>query len=169
METNKLETSIVVLEYLKLFTSWPFLIFSLFLIFRKQISEAIVRMSERVKKADIIGNIIEFGPFIEGEGEIVDALEKIKRQDANAFIQAGLDEKVYSIFREKVRGRIRYVQEFLKKRGDYTGNIDGIAGKNTKDAVRKFQEEVGLRADGLIGPRTIKRIFELQQNESADK
>jgi hypothetical protein len=169
MEANNLQTSLVVLEYLKLFISWPFLLFSLLIIFRKGVSSAIERISQRMKSAGFMGSKIEFASFIEGEGEIVNALEKIKQHDANALIKVGLDEEVYKIFREKVKERIRYVQEFLKKRGDYTGDVDGIAGKDTKSAVRKFQTESGLPADGLIGPRTVKKILEIQQNASADK
>ena len=57
----------------------------------------------------------------------------------------------------------------LKERGYYTDKVDGIPGTNTKKAVLKFQEDFGLDPDGLIGPKTIKKILELQHYKSSDR
>lgn len=50
------------------------------------------------------------------------------------------------------------IQEKLKERGLYTGNIDGIYGSGTKNAVIKFQKQQGISADGIAGPQTLKRL-----------
>lgn len=50
------------------------------------------------------------------------------------------------------------IQQKLKERGLYTGNVDGIYGPNTQSAVIKFQKQQGLNADGIAGPATLKRL-----------
>ena len=46
------------------------------------------------------------------------------------------------------------LQELLKSRGFYTGNIDGIFGPITRAAVVAFQGSMGLVQDGIVGIRT---------------
>lgn len=50
------------------------------------------------------------------------------------------------------------IQKKLKERGLYKGNIDGIYGSGTKDAVIKFQKQNGLAVDGIAGPQTLKKL-----------
>lgn len=52
----------------------------------------------------------------------------------------------------------RQAQEVLKARGYYTGPIDGKIGKQTAEAIRKFQKAEGLKEDGVLGTETKKRI-----------
>jgi len=49
---------------------------------------------------------------------------------------------------------MKQVQTALKNAGFYKGTIDGKAGKNTKKAIKAFQKENGLKADGVVGKRT---------------
>lgn len=46
------------------------------------------------------------------------------------------------------------IQSMLKKIGFYEGEIDGIFGTQTEQAVLRFQRNFGLTPDGIIGPRT---------------
>jgi LysM repeat protein len=46
------------------------------------------------------------------------------------------------------------VQVALYRHGYYKGPIDGISGPLTKGAIRKFQKDKGLQADGVVGRRT---------------
>jgi len=54
---------------------------------------------------------------------------------------------------------IPLVQQRLREKGFYYGAIDGIAGPETRRAVRKFQESVGLYPDGNLGPQTLQALF----------
>lgn len=46
------------------------------------------------------------------------------------------------------------VQSFLREQGYYNGQIDGVYGSETREAVRTFQEDQGLFGDGIIGNQT---------------
>lgn len=50
--------------------------------------------------------------------------------------------------------KVRIVQTRLKRWGYYTGATDGIYGSKTYAAVIKFQKANGLKADGIVGPKT---------------
>lgn len=50
------------------------------------------------------------------------------------------------------------VQYNLKKWGYYKGEIDGIYGYQTFQAVKAFQAKNGLKVDGVIGARTLSAL-----------
>jgi murein DD-endopeptidase MepM/ murein hydrolase activator NlpD len=50
------------------------------------------------------------------------------------------------------------LQIALRVRGFYSGTVDGIAGPQTRRAVRAFQRRAGLAADGVAGPRTRRAL-----------
>ncbi|MCK5581475.1 MAG: peptidoglycan-binding protein [Candidatus Omnitrophica bacterium] len=54
----------------------------------------------------------------------------------------------------RVNVKIKTVQQALQNAGYYEGNIDGKIGAQTKDAIVKFQEDNGLKSDGIIGRNT---------------
>ena len=49
---------------------------------------------------------------------------------------------------------IEDIQRALKNASLYTGKIDGDFGPKTKKAIRTFQEQNGLKADGKVGAKT---------------
>ena len=49
-------------------------------------------------------------------------------------------------------------QKALQQRGYYSGNLDGIYGSGTREAVRAFQRDAGLSVDGLAGPKTLAAL-----------
>ncbi len=51
------------------------------------------------------------------------------------------------------------IQIRLQKNGFNPGPIDGIRGRNTINAVKRFQEARGLLVDGIVGPQTFKALF----------
>ena len=50
---------------------------------------------------------------------------------------------------------VTQIQTKLKRWGYYNGNIDGIYGSQTQEAVRYFQRKNGLAVDGIAGPKTL--------------
>lgn len=55
---------------------------------------------------------------------------------------------------------VRDVQERLGRLRRYDGSVDGRMGPETEAAVRAFQRERGLEADGLVGPETWRTLVE---------
>lgn len=53
---------------------------------------------------------------------------------------------------------VRTIQTKLKRWGYYSGNIDGIYGTQTVNAVKWFQQKNGLTVDGIAGDKTLKAM-----------
>lgn len=54
---------------------------------------------------------------------------------------------------------VMLLQSTLKKLGYYNSAIDGIFGKNTENAVIRFQRDFGLTQDGIVGPKTFEKLM----------
>ena len=54
--------------------------------------------------------------------------------------------------------RIEQIQRRLAEYGYYTGNIDGIYGQSTYNAVRNFQQNNSLTPDGIVGDATLSAM-----------
>ena len=55
--------------------------------------------------------------------------------------------------------RVSRLQYALKKAGVYKGNLDGIYGDLTYEAVRKYQRQKGLYVDGMAGTKTLNSLY----------
>jgi peptidoglycan hydrolase-like protein with peptidoglycan-binding domain len=49
---------------------------------------------------------------------------------------------------------VKMLQKLLKDWGYDPGPVDGDFGANTLKAVKAFQADLGLQADGIVGPKT---------------
>ncbi|MBO8127449.1 MAG: peptidoglycan DD-metalloendopeptidase family protein [Firmicutes bacterium] len=56
------------------------------------------------------------------------------------------------------------IQKMLEAIG-YEVTVDGRFGRQTEDAVRTFQQDTGLLADGIVGPETLKALRAQGQNQ----
>ena len=70
----------------------------------------------------------------------------------------------YPTVRQGSRGEVvTQLQLFLSNLGS-TLQIDGIFGNGTASAVRAFQKKYGLDVDGIVGPKTWKKLLEVAGN-----
>jgi len=53
----------------------------------------------------------------------------------------------------------KQIQKALKSAGYYEGNIDGKMGRKTKAAIKEFQRNNGLKADGVVGKNTKEKLL----------
>jgi peptidoglycan hydrolase-like protein with peptidoglycan-binding domain len=53
---------------------------------------------------------------------------------------------------------VKTAQNSLKQQGFYTASVNGVFDNKTRAAVIKFQKSKGLRADGIIGHRTLAAL-----------
>lgn len=62
------------------------------------------------------------------------------------------------------------LQEILQEQGYYSYNVDGIFGDITEQAVRDFQADQGLQADGIVGANTSDALaLPAEPNETAEE
>ena len=50
------------------------------------------------------------------------------------------------------------VQQKLKDLGYYSGEVDGILGTKSIQAIKNFQKDYGLTVDGIVGKNTLKAL-----------
>ncbi len=64
-----------------------------------------------------------------------------------------------AVYSQGSRGDIvRQIQQRLSDWGYYSGSIDGIFGSGTVSAVKEFQSNNGLVADGIVGSATLEAL-----------
>jgi N-acetylmuramoyl-L-alanine amidase len=74
-----------------------------------------------------------------------------------------------------IGGGVWELQGRLKFLGFYNGQIDGHFGPKTKEAVIRFQQQFGLKADGIVGPMTKNKLWKAtrawngQQTDTQDQ
>ncbi|AFZ11243.1 Peptidoglycan-binding domain 1 protein [Crinalium epipsammum PCC 9333] len=49
---------------------------------------------------------------------------------------------------------VRFVQKFLRRKGFYTGSVNGMFDNETRTAVIKFQNSKKISPTGIVGPTT---------------
>ncbi|MBE5796266.1 MAG: hypothetical protein E7327_02685 [Clostridiales bacterium] len=54
---------------------------------------------------------------------------------------------------------VKKLQTRLKELGYYKGSVDGDFGTGTETAVKNFQQQNGLSADGVAGTRTLDKLY----------
>lgn len=53
---------------------------------------------------------------------------------------------------------VSQIQKLLKEQGFYSGDVDGVYGSRTEEAVKKYQQRYGLKVDGMAGPQTLQYL-----------
>lgn len=66
-----------------------------------------------------------------------------------------------------VNPKIEEIQVILKNEGYETGNTDGTMGKETRDAIKAFQESLGIKSTGYIDEMTLTQLEELRRAKEA--
>lgn len=73
--------------------------------------------------------------------------------------ELGNNSSVYTLSKIGSQGdEVKRIQKKLKSLGYYKGTVDGVYGANTMKAVKSFQKNCGLKADGVAGPKTIRYL-----------
>ena len=76
-----------------------------------------------------------------------------------AFLLLFENSEVDALSKYVSRGdEVKQIQTKLKRWGYYNGNVDGIFGSQTLEAVKYFQRKNGLTVDGIAGPATLKAM-----------
>lgn len=67
---------------------------------------------------------------------------------------AGVPQASAAVYWGQTGSEVRRVQQKLKQWGYFAGEVDGVFGQQTYDAVVRFQRKNGLTADGVVGSGT---------------
>ena len=79
---------------------------------------------------------------------------------AQRFVPTPTPSPTPAILASGSRGtEVEALQKRLKELGYYTGEVDGDFGQGTRAAVRLFQSQHGLTADGIAGSQTIAKLY----------
>ena len=81
------------------------------------------------------------------------------------------NDEVLALSKYGSRGEeVRTIQTKLKRWGYYKGNVDGIYGSQTLEAVKYFQRKNGLTVDGIAGTNTLRAmgIYNSSGNSSSN-
>ena len=62
---------------------------------------------------------------------------------------------------------VKWVQKFLNDVRGAGLSVDGACGNLTQNAVRSFQRDYGLTADGIVGTNTTQKMLEVWRNKAA--
>ena len=97
------------------------------------------------------------------------ALDEMRSQQAmaDAMAKSNVTVKDRTGSPATVSAKVVDIQRCLKNAGFYAGKIDGVKGKQTRQAIRDFQQAHGLKADGVVGPRTWGMLSKYKQGASA--
>ncbi len=69
------------------------------------------------------------------------------------------NDEIFALSKYGSRGEeVRLIQTKLKRWGYYNGNIDGIYGSQTLSAVKWFQSKNKLAVDGIAGKNTLEAM-----------
>ncbi len=64
-----------------------------------------------------------------------------------------------------INPKIEEVQVILKNEGYEPGNTDGRMGKETRDAIKAFQESIGLKSTGYVDKSTLTQLEDLSRTK----
>ncbi len=81
-------------------------------------------------------------------------MEEMKSERAARASSGTTNVRIKNRGTRKDKGQIRELQTCLKNAGFYKGEIDGVKGRKTRAAIKKFQSANGLAVDGVVGKRT---------------
>lgn len=84
-----------------------------------------------------------------------------------ALLKTGTSSSSNTLTSRGISNSLKDIQSVLKNLGFYKGKVDGISGSLTKSAIKNFQKSKGLTVDGIVGPKTIRSLFNVEQNAVA--
>ena len=86
---------------------------------------------------------------------LTDTIERYKLYEWDNEVMAGSGELITPTLRRGDKNDyVFHWQKFLSMAGFYHGEIDGIFGPLTEQAVKDWQAANGLKPDGIIGPKS---------------
>jgi N-acetylmuramoyl-L-alanine amidase len=101
--------------------------------------------------------------FQQGRGLVADGIVGSETWKSLVAARWRLGDRVLhrSVSEPMIGDDVRMLQERLLEMGYDVGRADGVLGGRTETALSAFQREVGLIADGTVGPLTMRALRQL--------
>ncbi len=112
----------------------------------QQLKARIVQLESEIQKRE------------EQKNQLETQLEEERRSKENIERKLGYVKAGGAIKDFESPSTIKKIQTALKNAGYEVGPIDGKMGRKTKDAIKDFQRENGLTADGIVGQKTWAKL-----------
>ncbi len=134
--------------------------------------EDVTRLQTRLQELGYYTGTVD-GQFGPGTRTAVAAFQQVNGLSADGIVGTATTEVLYSVSAKPAPTEAptatpapiqdttstSAIQKRLKELGFYTGEVDGLTGPGTKKAITKFQQQHGLKADGIYGPATAAVLF----------
>jgi peptidoglycan hydrolase-like protein with peptidoglycan-binding domain len=85
---------------------------------------------------------------------------KAMQEDLGVTADCIYGSETHAALEDKGASIVTQVQTVLAEYGYYDGEIDGSYGPETQAAVTELQQDVGVTADGRVGPETVNAFNE---------
>ena len=131
----------------------------------REISKEDVRCGDLVfrmngDRAVHVGYAIDSSRIVEAKGRddgvVFGSVDRFRKFGRPPFFESS---RVLKLKKPYMRGNdVKTLQNALKAAGFDPGQIDGIYGKKTERAVRRFQKAHQLKADGIAGEKTFQAL-----------
>ena len=133
-------------------------------------SSAQKKLSEDVKgiktKVDTLETRVEGVETKQAETDRL-AMEQAQKAEEMKASSGRSNVEIKHRHSSKDKDRTREIQACLKNAGFYKGEVDGVKGRKTRAAIKKFQRENGLNADGVVGKKTWEYLSKYSSGGSA--
>ena len=96
-----------------------------------------------------------FGPITK---QAVKQFQKESKLTADGISGSKTNTKVNTLRKGDIGKPVAELQRLLRASDVYSSTVDGIYGDGTKQAVRAFQKQKGLTADGIAGSATFSKL-----------
>ena len=106
-------------------------------------------------------NTVEIIPVPQGQQALQGGMDASQAMMQQAAQQSGQMAASIASAADVKPGTVEYskkIQQALKNAGLYTGNVDGKIGPKTREAIKTFQSQNGLKADGVAGAQTWAKL-----------
>jgi peptidoglycan hydrolase-like protein with peptidoglycan-binding domain len=104
-------------------------------------------------------NTVEIIPVPQSQAAFGNSMDSAQTMMQQGIQQAG---QIAAVLPADIKpGTVEFskkVQSALKSAGLYTGNVDGKIGPKTREAIKTFQSQNGLKADGVAGAQTWAKL-----------
>jgi len=74
------------------------------------------------------------------------------------YVQAANQSNQSQVSSDQDQAAVMTVQKKLKDDGDYNGKIDGMWGRQSVDALKKYQKDKDLQASGTMDQKTADKL-----------